>query len=85
MENAFKHGVESLREDSYVHINMVAKENEIHFDVENKFDTSQHVEKPGIGLKNLKRRLELVYPKKHSLTLSVLKDVYKAQLSLIQL
>ena len=36
----------------------------------------------GIGLQNLKRRLELGYPKKHSLILTEKKGVYKAHLTL---
>tara|TARA_R110002049_G_scaffold128141_2_gene285453 strand:- start:2140 stop:2475 length:336 start_codon:yes stop_codon:yes gene_type:complete len=70
LENAFKHGVENLRENAYVHINVRAHTNEVTFEIENNFDEAQDDFKTGIGLKNLKRRLELVYPKKHTLTLS---------------
>jgi LytS/YehU family sensor histidine kinase len=82
LENAFKHGVENLRENAYVHINLIASEDEIHFAIENNFDINGHSEKQGIGLKNLKRRLELVYPKRHTLTHTVTNDIYKAQLTL---
>ena len=85
LENAFKHGVENLRENAYVHIDMTARENEIRFEVENNFDPSENTEQPGIGLNNLERRLELVYPKKHTLTYTVTENVYKAQLILSQL
>jgi len=80
LENAFKHGVENLRENAYVHINMTAENNEIHFDIENNFDATQDKEQGGIGLENLKRRLELVYPKSHTLSFSKTNDIYKAQL-----
>ena len=80
LENAFKHGVENLRENAYVHINMSAENNEICFDIENNFDTTQDNEQEGIGLKNLKRRLELVYPNSHTLSFSKTNDIYKAQL-----
>ncbi len=80
LENAFKHGVENLRENAYVHINMTTENNEICFDIENNFDATQDNEQVGIGLKNLKRRLELVYPKNHTLSFSKTKDIYKAQL-----
>jgi LytS/YehU family sensor histidine kinase len=82
LENAFKHGVENLRENAYVHINLVGGENEIIFSIENNFDPDELAETQGIGLKNLKRRLELVYPKRHSLSFSVTNDIYKAQLTL---
>jgi two-component system sensor histidine kinase AlgZ len=36
----------------------------------------------GIGLKNLKRRLELIYPHQHELVFLVTENVYKVQLTL---
>lgn len=82
LENAFKHGVERLRDNAYVNINMTTINNEIEFTIENNFDSSEDVEDAGIGLKNLKRRLELVYPKKHRLSFSTIENVYKAKLTL---
>lgn len=82
LENAFKHGIEKLRENAYVHINLIAGPDNINFSVENNFDANKIPKQPGIGLKNLKRRLELAYPDKHSLSFSNTTDVYKAQLSL---
>lgn len=85
LENAFKHGVERLRDNAYVNINMTTFNNEIEFTVENNFDSSEDVEDAGIGLKNLKRRLELVYPNKHKLSFSKVENVYKVQLTLNKL
>ena len=85
LENAFKHGVERLRDNAYVNVNMITFKNEIQFIVENNFDSSENVKESGIGLKNLKRRLELVYPNKHNLSFSVTENVYKVQLTLNQL
>jgi two-component system, LytTR family, sensor histidine kinase AlgZ len=82
LENAFKHGVENLREKAFVHIDLVANEKEIVFTVENNFEVAEAEKNQGIGLKNLHRRLELVYPKKHSLTQAVTHDIYKTQLTL---
>lgn len=85
LENAFKHGVENLRKDAYVYVDMTTTENEIHFEVENNFDETQLVEKPGIGLKNLKRRLELVYPNKNSFSFTKDTGIYKSKLTLARL
>lgn len=82
VENAFKHGVENLRENAYVNVNLIAVKSEIHFSVENNFDSTELTNQLGIGLKNLKRRLELVYPKKHSLSFTVAEDIYTALLIL---
>ena len=85
LENAFKHGVENLRENAYVYAKMISNANEIHFEVENNFDTTAVNEEQGIGLKNLKRRLELAYSNRHTLTFSKTENVYKAELILKQL
>lgn len=82
LENAFKHGVENLREKSYVKVYLSTSEQEIHFTIENNFDEEALNEEKGIGLKNLKRRLELAYPGKHSLSFSVSEDIHKVQLTL---
>jgi two-component system sensor histidine kinase AlgZ len=80
LENAFKHGIENLSKDAYVHINIRANNNKVFFEIENNFDITFIKEDSGIGLKNLKRRLELVYPKKHTLSFSTTENVYKAKL-----
>ena len=83
LENAFKHGVENLREHAYVRINLVARNNKVNFEIENNFDTSDDKQEEGIGLNNLKRRLEIVYPKKHTLTISKVENIYNAKLNII--
>ncbi|WP_241485287.1 sensor histidine kinase [Psychroserpens damuponensis] len=82
LENAFKHGVENLREHAFVHIKLVARNNEVKFEIENNFDVSHDNHNSGIGLKNLKRRLELVYPKKHYFEVSKVDTIYKAKLNI---
>ena len=82
LENAFKHGVENLREQAYVHINLIAQNNKVNFEIENNFDTSEENQKEGIGLKNISRRLELVYPKKHTLIISKTDTIYNAKLNI---
>jgi len=81
LENTFKHGVESLRENANVTINFTSSESNIKFMIENNFDSSENLKsEPGIGLKNLKRRLELTYPNKHNLVFTSTKIIYSAQL-----
>ena len=85
LENAFKHGVENLRDNAYVHIVMIADNHQVNFDIENNFDNTITNEQGGIGMNNLKRRLELVYPKSHTLTITKTDTVYKAQLNIRKL
>jgi two-component system, LytTR family, sensor histidine kinase AlgZ len=80
VENAFKHGVENLQEGAYVNIHLIASSNSLTFVVENNFDRVDRSCEPGIGLKNLKQRLELVYPNSHLLTISETHEIYTVQL-----
>ncbi len=82
LENAFKHGLENLEKNAYIHIDLIANDNEINFEIENNFELQPDSNKEGIGLKNLKRRLELVYPNKHALSFNVDTNIYKVKLSL---
>jgi LytS/YehU family sensor histidine kinase len=82
LENAFKHGVENLREGAYVQVNMIAEKKSIYFEIENNFDASQEPEQPGIGLQNLKRRLELVYPKMHEITFSKSNGIFNSKFTI---
>jgi LytS/YehU family sensor histidine kinase len=82
LENAFKHGVENLRENTYVRINLVAHNDEVIFEIENNFDSSEDNHEAGIGLKNLKRRLEIIYPKKYNFTVTKTDTIYKAKLNI---
>ncbi|SFT03060.1 Histidine kinase [Zhouia amylolytica] len=65
LENAFKHGVESMAENAYIHLNLNTTPNKIEFQIENNFDISNANTKPGIGINNLKHRLNLIYPNRH--------------------
>ncbi len=85
LENAFKHGVENLRSNAYVYLSLKAKNNEVTFTIENNFDSTVSNEQVGIGIANLKRRLELVYSKNHKLTMASTDTVYKAQLTIRKL
>ena len=82
LENAFKHGLENLEKNAYIYIDFTESKNEVQFVIENNFELQQTQNQEGIGLKNLKRRLALVYPKKHSLSFDVNNNIYKVTLSL---
>ena len=82
LENAFKHGIDSLSENAFVNINLYEKDNAIYFEIENNFDAKEKNESSGIGLKNLKKRLSLVYKNNHELKTSITKDIYKTTLKI---
>lgn len=70
VENAFKHGI-SLREYSHIGISLEVKDKTLHFDVHNSKHEKQESDperfKSGIGLSNVKQRLQLLYAGKHEL------------------
>lgn len=69
VENAFKHGV--LNDPAHpVLIRMQAADERIDFMVRNQYHHSQQDKTPGIGLANVKRRLELLYPGRHQLQIA---------------
>jgi hypothetical protein len=81
VENAFKHGAAESRGETWVKIFLSLKNGVLDFRVENAKDTSETEIREGIGLKNVKRQLELVYPK-HELTLDNTLDRFIAKLSI---
>lgn len=70
VENAFKHGI-SFREPSHIKVTMEVKDKTLYFDVANSKHPKQESDpekgKSGIGLTNVKQRLQLLYPGKHEL------------------
>ncbi|MEJ7677316.1 MAG: GHKL domain-containing protein [Segetibacter sp.] len=63
VENAFKHGT-GLIENAEINIEMKAKNNMLQFLVSNQYNPSEQEVKDktsGIGLQNVKRRLNLLY------------------------
>ena len=77
LENAFKHGVEKLTENAYIHIHIATENDSILFNIENNYEQGAIDTEAGIGLENLKQRLKLLYPKKHQITIIKSDAVYK--------
>ncbi len=69
IENAFKHSGIEKRGNSFVKIYLKSKENIIEFSVENSLTSEPllHDEQGGIGLQNVKKRLDILYPQTHQL------------------
>jgi sensor histidine kinase YesM len=84
LENAFKHGVESLREGAYIHASLrtVPNEGKVVFEIQNNFDDQDGGDKQGIGLENLKKRLQLLYPYRHKLEIVKEEGLFTVNLEL---
>ncbi len=86
VENAFKHGVKESTETVPIHIQLRQEEETLIFKVKNKISwirTAEKRGKSGLGLSNLRRRLDLVYPQKYTLVNKQIDEYYYAELKIL--
>ena len=84
VENAFKHGKKRVSNPGII-VHIEASEKLLNFIVSNYIIDDQIKEMPGrtgIGLKNIKRRLELLYPNSHDLTITASDGRYTVNLNI---
>lgn len=82
IENAFKYGI-SVQDESFVNIGLNCEENRICFKCENGVPESNHdplFASTGIGLENLKKRLNLIYPDRYELNITRTKNKFEVNL-----
>ncbi|HMG90153.1 MAG TPA: histidine kinase [Chryseolinea sp.] len=82
VENAFKHGVDKVKENNEVQIGVEVNKNELTFTVRNLIHHNNGHGNPGTGLANLRKRLTLLYEDNFTLTTTQQVDHYIAQLSI---
>lgn len=82
VENAFKHGVANDPEHPIV-LALTVTETTLNFYVHNKKHQHNRDAAGGIGLNNVQRRLNLLYPGKYNLTIHNEEDTYSCELSLV--
>ncbi len=79
VENAFKHGV--LNDEKHpVRIKLKVNGKRLSFEVSNKISHAQKDHSSGVGLVNIHRRLDLIYPDQHELLISNNGNTYKTTL-----
>jgi sensor histidine kinase YesM len=85
IENAFKHGVNATIQSAWIKLSMTEKEGILIFrSANNKPVTAKRKTEStgGLGLKNVRRRLELEYQTRYSLDIKDTDDVYEVALIL---
>lgn len=85
IENAFKHSTSSQTEAIEIDISLVVDEKgQLTFKCSNSFQEQSNTESlaKGIGLKNVKKRLELLYPNEHSLDISNKNELFQVYLQI---
>ncbi|GAO45622.1 putative two-component histidine kinase [Flavihumibacter petaseus NBRC 106054] len=81
VENAFKHGISESRFDSFIHMNLQLKGEKLEFRIENSKENGEAEKlRENIGLSNVRRQLELLYPE-HELRVNNHTDRFEIHLS----
>ena len=84
-ENAFKHGVSKSISKPFVNIHIGIEKNEFNLKMVNSRNPNAKINEDytkGIGLKNVKKRLQLIYPEKYHLQISPKTDTFEVELQL---
>jgi LytS/YehU family sensor histidine kinase len=85
IENAFKFVSNFPEKENKISIKIFTKKKVLYSSFSNTKEVRQnvmHTNSNGIGLANLKRRLELLYTHKHELTTNIENEIYAANLSI---
>lgn len=85
IENAFKHSVSSQSKNISIFIDIKVCENGIlHFICHNTYLKQSNTQSldNGIGLENVRKRLELIYPKCHTLKIDTKNNLYTVDLTI---
>jgi sensor histidine kinase YesM len=78
IENCFKHGTSQILDQPWINLQIIIKENELRMKLLNGKSDQAPVSKSasGIGIHNVEKRLELLYPGKYDLTITNDEDVF---------
>ena len=85
IENAFKHSTASQSKDIFIDINIVVSDSGVlEFECKNSFQSLGNTDNlsKGIGLQNVKKRLQILYPDAHELIIHDNNGLYKVQLKM---
>lgn len=83
VENSFKHGASRMLAQPWIKLKVTFDERRLFFHISNSRPmNTMPPGKGGIGLKNVQRRLQLLYPTTHSLDINVNEDSYSVDLAI---
>ena len=82
VENCFKHGSSAMRGKQWIRLHISIEEDQLDFKLSNSKppDLNDTNNKKGIGLANVQKRLQLIYPGKHFLKTESTSDSYTVHL-----
>lgn len=85
LENSFKHGIKGDLEQTFINITMHQKETIFSFKIENNSiegNDNSTKEKSGVGLENIKKNLDIVYPNNHTFVTDNSNNVFTVRLTI---
>ena len=84
IENAFKH-TNNKKLENAITVHIIISNKTIQLVCENKFDSKPAVRQPDSGLGNelIQKRLQLIYPEKHTLEVNKTNELYTVNLTII--
>jgi len=85
IENGFKYGIKGETEASYIDMSIVVSDQQLTMTTINNLGSVDKVERKeasGTGLSNLKKRLDLIYPERHSLVIEPAESKFIVMLSI---
>ena len=85
IENAFKHSQAGQSENITIDMQLYMKHETLYFNCSNNHQSAAHLDAldSGIGLTNVKKRLQLLYPNRHLLKIDEDRNKYQVDLSLV--
>ena len=81
IENAFKHGI-SYQHESFIKVKVATEGNTLQFSCCNSKAERSNEEKGGVGLANVRKRLNLLYDHNYSLRIQDATDIYTIELNI---
>ncbi|HEY2726146.1 MAG TPA: histidine kinase [Parafilimonas sp.] len=82
VENSFKHGASKMLSEPWIQLTIQADEKILHFTVTNNKPPTEIFNKNGIGLNNVKKRLELLYPQNHLLIIESTENTFTVNMQI---
>jgi sensor histidine kinase YesM len=85
VENSFKHGVSQILDHPRISLKIYVEGNRLHFYLNNSKPAIAENQDPrkGIGLENVRKRLDLLYPDKHTLLVLTTEDSFTVQMEIL--
>jgi len=85
VENSFKHGTSQMLQHPWIKLEITTVGNQLFFKLSNSKPSllNPKKENKGIGLLNVKKRLQLLYPGKHQLDISETEDMFTVNMQIL--